>query len=421
MAIEFNCPFCDVLIRVPDNAGGGKGKCPSCSKKLFVPSASPPPKGASAPEQPFSFGALAEKGPVRKRTTVSAPKPEPPPFVLGEEGTAATSETVGSPSEVPSFDPSDPFGLASGSETTESSSTGSRSKQTPPKKLSIWSVIGIVALIAGLGGAGFIGWTVWQEVQGAKIEGKLIAQTADELELPPIVIESAAFHRSEAELSPVLDQLDRAPAKLFSSLMEVQLEGTKHGLRVTLHSGKAARFYRVVIEGNQAFDEFKRKESKKLDELRRKEMENAASAFCDDYRKLIAKQADQTSIGAYRDTLARPALVKGIGHQLAAVFGTTMYPCVYEDVQGAFYFLLPSDAMDFEIIGRPQEDETVLFPGKFTVEVSGRIELPKKKEEGEGTKRTLKSSSLSQPAAKSKSTEDDAEMKDDGEMKKDEK
>ncbi len=39
MAIEFHCNFCGSLVRAPDEAGGKKGKCPTCQNILYVPMA----------------------------------------------------------------------------------------------------------------------------------------------------------------------------------------------------------------------------------------------------------------------------------------------------------------------------------------------------------------------------------------------
>jgi hypothetical protein len=38
MAIIFNCQFCGKEIKASDNAGGKWGKCPTCQKKVYVPS-----------------------------------------------------------------------------------------------------------------------------------------------------------------------------------------------------------------------------------------------------------------------------------------------------------------------------------------------------------------------------------------------
>lgn len=37
MAIEFHCNFCGKQVKAPDDAGGKRGKCPSCQKVLYIP------------------------------------------------------------------------------------------------------------------------------------------------------------------------------------------------------------------------------------------------------------------------------------------------------------------------------------------------------------------------------------------------
>ena len=37
MAIEFHCNHCGRLVKAPDEAGGKKGKCPTCQSILWVP------------------------------------------------------------------------------------------------------------------------------------------------------------------------------------------------------------------------------------------------------------------------------------------------------------------------------------------------------------------------------------------------
>lgn len=37
MAIEFHCNYCGKQVKAPDEAGGKKGKCPSCQKVLYIP------------------------------------------------------------------------------------------------------------------------------------------------------------------------------------------------------------------------------------------------------------------------------------------------------------------------------------------------------------------------------------------------
>jgi len=37
MAIEFHCPRCGKLVRAPDEAGGKRGKCPTCGHISYIP------------------------------------------------------------------------------------------------------------------------------------------------------------------------------------------------------------------------------------------------------------------------------------------------------------------------------------------------------------------------------------------------
>lgn len=37
MAIEFHCSHCGKLVRAPDDAGGKRGKCPSCRQTVYIP------------------------------------------------------------------------------------------------------------------------------------------------------------------------------------------------------------------------------------------------------------------------------------------------------------------------------------------------------------------------------------------------
>jgi hypothetical protein len=59
MAIEFSCPQCAAVIRVPDVASGKKGSCPTCQTKLIVPTIEVP-------------------DPAEQIAQISSPEPPPP-------------------------------------------------------------------------------------------------------------------------------------------------------------------------------------------------------------------------------------------------------------------------------------------------------------------------------------------------------
>jgi phage FluMu protein Com len=60
MPIEFHCNFCGRLVRAPDEAGGKKGKCPTCQKILYVPM----PEGAI---EEFDLAPVDEQEERRRR------------------------------------------------------------------------------------------------------------------------------------------------------------------------------------------------------------------------------------------------------------------------------------------------------------------------------------------------------------------
>jgi len=41
MSISFHCEYCSKKIEAPDDAGGKWGKCPSCHRRLYIPSQEP--------------------------------------------------------------------------------------------------------------------------------------------------------------------------------------------------------------------------------------------------------------------------------------------------------------------------------------------------------------------------------------------
>jgi DNA-directed RNA polymerase subunit M/transcription elongation factor TFIIS len=41
MSIDFECPYCQSAIKVPDKYAGQEANCPSCQQKINVPSAGP--------------------------------------------------------------------------------------------------------------------------------------------------------------------------------------------------------------------------------------------------------------------------------------------------------------------------------------------------------------------------------------------
>lgn len=364
MAIEFNCPYCTAVIRVPDNAGGGKGRCPKCATRISVPKVSTPKRGAP---------------PVEPQVVLAPPPTDQPLFTLD----VSSSEVTSSGNSIPGVDPLE-VNFADASSATDDAlpsdsmdifSSEHHADTDAPKPRRKKSGVGwkVPAVVVVLLFAAAGGWFFWQEKLGASLSGDLIAETADELELPPGFVEKSLLGSSSEVAEAMLTKLEKSPLPLTSSLMQVQLSGYKKGLLIKLNLGLQSRFYRVDVSDNLPLRQFRSKHAPELEGRRVFEVEQAAKSFATAYSQVLAKKADMSSIAEFRDTLALPALVRGVGHQLIATHGRTAYPCVYEDSEGAWYFLMPPDVKSFVITGRKDANGTIPFPATFKVKVAGMM------------------------------------------------
>ena len=409
MTIEFNCPFCKALIRVPDNAGGGKGKCPKCATRLSVPKTSTSKPVAPVVIAPPPVEKSAQPGPPRVAPPREIENFFDPEYAPRKAASSVPIDIDEAPQGLPGEFPDEFADESPG----PSLKTAIRPKVSLVKKLSrgLWLIpVGFVLVLCG----GF-GWYVWQQYQSEQLGGELVAETADELELPPALVEKSSIKQPSDDVQTVLIDLEKSPVPLLSSLMQVQLRGSSRGILVHLKTGPSARFYRVDVAGNKPLAKYLTKHAADLEQRRMKEVEVAATAFAIQYRKVIAKKAEQSSLTDFRNTLGLPALVRGLGHQIVATHGRTIYPCVYEDHEGALYFLLPPDAKEFEISGHKDDNGVVIFPGRYKVKIAGMMKVPAKKEDNP----TGKSKNKKGPVFKrSDEPEEKMDSKDDATMKK---
>src|SRR5262245_30998351 len=78
MPIKVTCPKCQGVLHAPDDAGGKRGKCPTCGTVLSIPADGPKVPAASVPtEQPFRAPDSApESQPATHRSSFGAiPRP----------------------------------------------------------------------------------------------------------------------------------------------------------------------------------------------------------------------------------------------------------------------------------------------------------------------------------------------------------
>jgi len=396
MAIEFNCPYCSAMIRVPDNAGGGKGKCPRCARRITVPkiSTKPAPKPADAESDLFA----------PPDEFAAAPTDDPDAVVFA----------VAEPEEGSSGNVFAPAPRALGELPVETSRQALRpgsiaSKLKRKKRGGSWMIpVGFGLLLCGA-----VGWFVWQKYQTERLVGELTAETAPTLELPMTELSSSTFKQSPDEMKKVIEELESSPVRIPSSLMSVQISATKRAVTVGVHSGPQTTFYRVDVQSDPAMMTYRKNHSMELEQLREADLEHAASSFADEYQRVLEKKAQPSSLNDFRNTMALPALTRGLGHQVVAVYGQTIYLCVHEDREGGLYFLLPPGAQGFEITGRKHKDGKVIFPGKYHVKVGGEFKPPslEKSESAASKKKSKKVEALEETKPEMKESMEEGEMK----------
>lgn len=420
MTIEFNCPFCKALIRVPDSARGGKGKCPQCSTRVTVPKTStvkaidppivvaPPPVVAAPPVAPKRPAEPVRDGRPQEIENFFDPDYDPRKAAQQDE---VIVEPESSPDAFPGEFAEEPVAAVADTSAIP----------TVRKRVSLLKRIGrglwiIPVLIAAVGG-GWLGWYIWQQVQKEQLGGELTAEMADELELPPILVEKFSVKRDLEEVQPILTDLEKSPVPLKSSLMQVEFSGSKRGVFVRLEAGPTARFYRVDLSGNKQLLKYREKHAPDFEKQRVKLVEKQVTSFIADFEKVVAKKNDVSSLKDYRNSFALPALVRGMGFHVVATHAQTIYPCVYEDRDGALYFLLPPTVKEFDITGREDNGGAETLKARFKVKVTGMMKVEKK--EGDAAGATKKKKTKPGPVFKrSDQPEDMDESMEDGEMKK---
>lgn len=368
MAIEFKCQFCNAMIRVPDNAGGGKGRCPKCAMRISVPrkSTARSPIKSTLVEDPFVLpfiDAEPNEERVAERSQVDAASPVPVPV-------AATKPVVFDPAQLTK----PRIGEVPVARTAPTASVKKRFKKNQGN--GPWIIAGAIVLVL-LAAAGFV---ALPQLLTERLTGELIAGKAATLDLRPSLIEKSRFKLSSDDIETLLSKLELNPVPLNSNSIQIQISGTEKGLTVSLAAGPQAHFYRVNLKGNDQIQKYLSRHIAELDEQRSRDIDQAATDFLVTYEKVLAKKTPTERITPFRDSLAVASLVGGFGHELVAEYGRGLYRCAYEDRDGGLYFLLPDGVKEFRVVGIKHPDGNVVVPAEFRVKVEGEIAQPQKSE-----------------------------------------
>jgi len=137
MPIEFICQSCSKKLRVPDDSGGKKSRCPDCGAIMQVPQ--PSYDQQEPPEQPDEYGSLPSPPPHQ------SDKPAPD-FSSSSDlsAQAAASGNISSGSE----DPSNPFAEQAVNPYSSPMETGGSG--LPPHRGGTIFTMGLMALICSV-------------------------------------------------------------------------------------------------------------------------------------------------------------------------------------------------------------------------------------------------------------------------------
>ena len=366
MAIQFNCPSCEAMIRVPDTAAGKKGTCPRCGEKLLVPDlatatggASPPPAQTAAspglPPLDFPAGRPAPAGtraPAQPQPSAGLPSFGGLPSL--EEPLLETAPELGLPP------------LVGGSTVNIATQLKQKVRSKQKQGQGAW----IIPVICALGFIAFLAWFMW--TSQPKLEGELAAHGVRDLDVQPGIIPGSMSGLSAADRDEVLRHLRAEPAHWTSSASKMTLIGSEEGVAVTIAPGTASHFVAVQPLKNPAFLAYVTQHAAELDKPRIASITKNAPKLFTAWQKQFAKHQAIADQKIHRDLVALPTLMTGVGYHLEAVVNGNIHPCVYEDADGQVYFLLPNATKSFQLQGRHVAGGTYL-PANFHVKVSGTV------------------------------------------------
>lgn len=362
MAIEFFCPYCSAQIRVVDKSAGKSGKCPRCVRRLTVPRVStvvPPPVTVPGPELVPALSAPIV-APSLPATAESGPAPE---VVFAEAAPApwapATAPVAAAPDE-PAF----PVKASAG--------TVRRVVKKRRGPLPLWLIpaVGGLALIVGLA------WFVVPGLIPNLPQGELVANVVEGPDLPPALVDKSLLTGQADAIKAALAELERQPIPLLSSLMQVQFRGSARGLQVYLSPGAETVFYRVDLAGNPSLQSWLKGQGTAWQVVRDQQVESAAAAFLPVADGVLSGKQSAMELTVFRDSLGLPALVGGLGYQVAARYQNRQYPCVYQQGLDFVWFLLPPGVREFTLEGRKPAVKGVEFPLRLLVRVGETITPP---------------------------------------------
>jgi hypothetical protein len=153
-------------------------------------------------------------------------------------------------------------------------------------------------------------------------------------------------------LNRMLGALQTEPMVLPTHFRRVQLTGSARGVDVSIRGGEQGRLVRVDLRSHPKLNEFAEEHAGQLEAARQQSVSSALAAFCRDWDNAHSAGMSMGNGQNYLETLGGDALVGGLGYHTIALVDGEPLPCVYEDVEGRLYYLIPKGAKQLRIVER---------------------------------------------------------------------
>lgn len=332
MAIEFECPNCAAVMRVPDAYAGKQGRCPQCETRLLVPDI-PRPDVGSAP--------AASDLPLSTSVPQAAPVPTPAAAPIATERNPALR-----------------------------TSRRGRSRRRPSRALVIGiPVIGFLLLL------GIIAWSLTGSLPA--LSGNLAARMLTEKSLPRIIIPWSDTGLSQADRQTLQAVLAENAETLTSELVTCRLIGTDDGIAVQWTASASAAWCVVdaVSDSEKPLSLWLKKERPRLNAARRTELLDALSSYCRDKLQQAAGTDVTIDAGQVRDFVALNAATDALGFAVAAKTDKRVIRPAVENERGQLYICVPSDTQTLTLAGR-RSGQGPLFPGSYHVVIAPAAAAP---------------------------------------------
>ncbi|MEZ6059586.1 MAG: hypothetical protein R3C19_04420 [Planctomycetaceae bacterium] len=206
------------------------------------------------------------------------------------------------------------------------------------------------------------------------LAGTLPATGRGDEKLPPARITASILDLTPDEAQSVLSDFEADPAAFLSSQMQCRITRDGDSLSVTVSPGNGFQWFAVDPSANRDLLEWIREHRAALEKHRAQELEAAGTALCHDRLKQASGERVVLDAARYRDEFGLNAHCDAFGYAIEAFAENRVARCAHEDEQGRLYFALPESTVSFTLAGRALSDESLRFPGTYTVNVTGHVQ-----------------------------------------------